>query len=238
MPYCVNCGVELESGAKSCPLCLSPVILPDCGGQVPPKHAHPVLDPEDKENFTASEGHLMVWELLSVSFGIAALAVSVVDLAESSGLQWSLYPLASIALAWILLTILLRARGPSLLAISLAALSIPAYLLVLDLLRDGLGWFLTLGLPISLSAELIVGLSALAIARSSRLGANVAAIGLAAVAALCLSIEASIDLATMGRLSLGWSSIVLAALLPVSLFLFYLHYRILGKRSLRRFFHL
>jgi len=236
MPYCVKCGVELDPDATACPLCLTPVLLPGAAG--PARHAHPILDPEGTEHISDSEEHLMVWEMLTVSFGIGALAVLVVDLAEGDGLGWSRYPLASLVLAWTLLTIVLRARRPSLAAVALAALATPAYLVVLDLFHDGLGWSLSLGLPISLSAEAIVGLSTLAIARARRRGANVAAIALAATAALCLSIEASIDLARAHGLSLRWSSIVLAALLPVSLFLFYLHYRILGKRSLRRFFRL
>ena len=28
MPYCVNCGVELETSCKSCPLCDTEVIIP------------------------------------------------------------------------------------------------------------------------------------------------------------------------------------------------------------------
>ncbi|MGN0485763.1 MAG: hypothetical protein ACI4GB_00870 [Acutalibacteraceae bacterium] len=30
MSYCVNCGVELESGAKKCPLCSTEVVNPKC----------------------------------------------------------------------------------------------------------------------------------------------------------------------------------------------------------------
>ena len=275
MPYCVQCGVELESGADRCPLCLTPVLLPAAGARAgsraeagieapgrgsspgsrpgagsldlapPPKpedsveRAIAALDPEDK--LTRDEGRTLLWELLSVSLGIAALALLVIDLLERPGLSWSRYPLASIALAWILVSLLPR-RGavttlPALRAIA-AALALPGFLLVIDSFEGGLGWSLAIAVPICLSAELISGLAGLAIARTRRRGANVAAILLAAIAALCLAIETILDLSLGRTIRLAWSAIVLSSLLPVSAFLFYLHYRILGKKSLRRFFRL
>ena len=30
MSYCVNCGVELNPGARECPLCRTPVVNPSC----------------------------------------------------------------------------------------------------------------------------------------------------------------------------------------------------------------
>jgi peptidoglycan/LPS O-acetylase OafA/YrhL len=208
------------------------------GPEASVKPAHPILDPENRENLTVSEGHLMLWELLSVSFGIGALAVCIVDVTERPGFGWSLYPIASIVLAWILVTALLRSRRPSFAAFAIPAVAIPAYLVALDLIDGDLDWSLSIGVPICLLAEAAIGIAALAIVRARRKGANIAAIALAAVAIFCLGLESTLDLASGKGLSPGWSSIVLASLLPISLYLFYLHYRILGKKGLRRFFRL
>lgn len=253
MPYCPNCGVELAADAERCPLCLAPAWRPGASHargpeetrrrEAPVELAISALDPEDAEKLSPAEGRTLLWELLTVSLGIAALALLAIDLIDSPGIGWSRYPLASIGLAWALIGLLgagRRARSPGArrLRLALAALAAPAYLLLLDLFSGSLDWSLAIGVPVSLATELIAGLAALAIARSRRRGANVAAILLAAVALICLAIESILDLAATRAIGLGWSSIVLVALLPVSLFLFYLHYRILGKKSLRRFFRL
>jgi peptidoglycan/LPS O-acetylase OafA/YrhL len=238
MPYCVNCGVELDAEAAACPLCLAP--LPGKAGRCddPAGRALALLDPEDREKLTVAEGRTMFWELLSVSLGIGALVVLAIDLLDAPGLGWSLYPLASIALAWVLMTASLLRTLPFALRVGLAALAPPAFLIALDLIVDGLDWSLAVAVPIALAAELCAALAALAIARSRRKGANVAAIALAAAAAFCFALEAILDFRFDKKIAPGWSSIVLSALLPISLFLFYLHYRILGKKSLRRFFRL
>jgi len=240
MPYCVNCGVELAPEAERCPLCLTP--LPGAAPQAEDRveRAIAALDPEEK--LTGDEGRTLLWELLSVSLGIAALALIAIDLFDTPGLSWSRYPLASIILAWVLVSLLPRkSKAASALGrtrLVIAAASLPAFLLVLDLFEGGLQWAPKIGIPICLAAELGLAIAAAAIARSRRKGANIAAILLAAIAGLCLAIEAILDNAASGAIRLGWSAIVFSALLPVSAYLFYLHYRILEKKSLRRFFRL
>ena len=47
MSYCVNCGVELEKGAKKCPLCGTKVINPrEIGDEH--IHSYPVYSPAPK----------------------------------------------------------------------------------------------------------------------------------------------------------------------------------------------
>ena len=47
MSYCVNCGVELEKGAKKCPLCGTEVINPN---EINEEriHSYPVYSPMPK----------------------------------------------------------------------------------------------------------------------------------------------------------------------------------------------
>ena len=45
MPYCVHCGVELESGTSACPLCETPVVDPAELGFPPPRPLYPEEKP-------------------------------------------------------------------------------------------------------------------------------------------------------------------------------------------------
>jgi hypothetical protein len=234
MAYCPNCGVELAPDALACPLCLAP-LGPDAPRRHAPEH---IIDPEDREKLTDAERRTIVWEIISVSTGIAAIVVCAVNLIESQALTWGLYPLASLCFFWVLLTAPLRLGSRPVLAILLAALSLPAFLVALDLVDGRLGWSLSVALPIALDAEISAALAVLASARSKRKGANLIGFGLLAATALCVGIEATLDRFQSGRLDLTWSAIVAVALVPVAGFLFYLHHRVTKKANLRRLFRL
>lgn len=239
MRYCVNCGVELDDRIELCPLCQTPLPRAAGPGERRGGQAIDVLDPEDRDKLTEIEGQTLVWELLSVSLGIGAIVVLAIDLfLDSPGLGWSPYPLASIGLAWILLSAIVQRRIALGRRLARAAFAVPVFLLVLDLVDGKLGWSLSIALPICLTAELAAGILAFAISRSRRRGANIVAAALATIAAFCVTLEAILDLAIAGRVAIRWSAIVLCSLLPVSAFLLYLHYRVLGTSRLRRFFHL
>jgi hypothetical protein len=59
-----------------------------------------------------------------------------------------------------------------------------------------------------------------------------------AVSAICLCIEATLDLSSGAGLVFTWSAIVAFSLLTVALFLLYIHYRLSRKTTLRKLFHL
>lgn len=237
MPYCVKCGVELDEKAEHCPLCLTPLALKAEHADRP--GALNVLDPDDLGQLTETEERTLLWELFSVSLAIGAIVVAAIDLfLDSPGLSWSPYPLASIGLVWFLITAILQKKLALSLRLLGLALALPAYLLTLDLFDGRLSWSLTIAVPICLAAELVSGAFAFAIAKSRRKGANIAALVLTALALFCVALEAILDQSIAGTIRLGWSSIVLSALVPVAVFLYYLHYRILGTSRLRRFFHL
>jgi len=232
MALCPKCGVELDEGLTSCPLCGTP-LTSDEG-----RPRESIFDPEDREKFTEDERRTIAWEVVSVSAGIAAAVVCLVDLLLERTLSWSLYPISSLIFLWILFTAVLRLGKRPLSATIVAAVALPLYLLVLNLIEGSLTWGPTLAVPIAIIAELAAGLVVFAMSKVRRKGANVIAFCLLGVSLLCIGIDASLNLYFEAHLGLRWSTIVATALVPVAGFLFYLHHRVTKKSNLRKLFRL
>jgi peptidoglycan/LPS O-acetylase OafA/YrhL len=237
MPYCPNCGVELEETARACPLCGAPS---PAAAAAPAGAARPerLIDPEDREKLTEGERLKIAWEVISVSSAIGGAVVCAMNLFMSGEISWALYPLASLALAWVLLTLPFRLRRRPVLVSLVAACATPAFLLCLDLIDGKLDWSLRLGLPIALAAELSAALAALAGAKARRKGINIIAFALVAAAATCVAIESALGLFLTGRLELNWSLVVAVSLGSVAVFLLYLHHRVTTRVNLRKLFRL
>jgi hypothetical protein len=237
MPYCPKCGVELEEKASACPLCGTPSFTAAAKPESAARGER-YIDPEDIEKLTEGERLKIAWEVISISAMIAAAVVCAMNLFMSHELSWALYPLASLVLAWILLTSSLRLRSHPFLATLVAACAAPAFLVSLDLFDGELGWSLHVGVPIALIAELSAAIAAFAGVRARRKGINIIAFSLIATAATCVGIEATLGLFLAGRLELRWSLVVAVSLSSVAAFLLYLHHRVTTKVNLRKLFRL
>ncbi len=245
MPYCPNCGVELAAEARKCPLCGAMAVADldkDARAEAAKgsydRHADPLFDPDNREKLTPAERGTIGWELVSVSTLIAVIGVSAVNLLTVGDMTWALYPLFSLVLVWIVATAALRLARAPLLAVLVAGLAIPLYLFALDLVDGRIDWALTIGIPISLIAEIGACLAWLAGSRAKTRGANVIAYALFAATATCLGIEGAISLSLHGVIRIVWSGIVASALVPVSAFLLYLHHRLRKVSNFRRLFRL
>jgi len=250
MPYCPECGVELEPQARSCPLC-GAAAVPDLEAGERKKAAgaarertpsgpriEGLVDREADEGLTPDEKTTIRWEVLSVSTFVAALAVCAVNLLGAGRLSWALYPLYSLALTWVVVTALLELRRLPLLGALIVGLAIPLFLLALDLIDGRLDWSLHIGMPIALITELSIALSVLALRLLKTGGLSIIAWALVAATLTCLGIEGTLSLALKGRIWIAWSGIVASASVPTALFLFYLHYRVNKVANLRRLFRL
>ena len=96
MSYCVNCGVELEKGAKRCPLCAAPVINLFEDGNI--SRAYPekvVLPPKVRRRYAAL--------LLSFVMIIPNIICPLVDhvFIQGSFSGWSLYVNIASILIWV-----------------------------------------------------------------------------------------------------------------------------------------
>lgn len=237
MALCPNCGVELGAEATACPLCRAVVTREQspAGQGSYPEH---IIDPEDLEKLSPREKRTIVVEIFSVCTLIASFVTVMVDLFLSRRLSWSVWPALSLALVWLVVCIpLILAKHPWL-VFSVLGPSILLFVFLLDILDGRLSWFLPLGMPIVLVVEAGALASAVLIAATKQKGANVLGIVIAAVAFVCVGIEVALNLNYLHRFMLSWSAVVGIACLPVSGFLFYMHYRIVKRASLRKLFHL
>lgn len=236
MSVCVRCGVDIGA-ERICPLCMTPAGegLTEAAGRLGPGFTAP--SERAGASPAALKRRLLAAEMISFSLCLAAATVALADLALGGGLSWSLYTLAALGAVWLLSCPLLLAKRVRTGAAA-AAVAPPALLLAIDLIAAGRPWFLALGLPIALAVELGAGLASFAAIRSRRRGLNVFAYGLIAAALISSVVDGAVSYWMTGVLRLGWSVIVLLALLPVSAFLFYAHYRLASSATLKRFFHL
>jgi hypothetical protein len=241
MPYCSRCGVEVEDRADRCPLCAAPIQKFDEEGRVStPGAPYPEgnLDKEPIEALSAGERIKMAWEIATVSFGIIALILAIIDILSSWRISWSYIPLMSMLFAWLCYSLPFFLRGHPWLIMASLAPSLLLYLFLLDIYDGAVNWFLNLGLPIAGNLFVAIALASLLSSIPKKKGINIVAFVLCGSTLLCIGIDLIIQLNFAGRFVIGWSVIVGLALLPVAGFLLYLHYRVTHKMNLRRFFHL
>jgi len=245
MAYCPECGVDIGN-SDVCPLCGAKNPLargkPDQGceeaGEAGATPAVFLGADSGAERFTPEESRKIIWEVLSVAFVIAVGSLLGINLIVAGVLSWSLYPVASFVFIWIAATSILVMRRAPKTRIFLTGAAAPLYLLALGVITGDVAWAWRLAVPIAVYAELVaLGIAAL-ILHSGRKGLNVFAFILFGAALTCVGVEIFVDLFIARRIVLAWSVITSLALVPIAIFLIYLHYRVAKSTNLRRLFKL
>lgn len=234
MPVCEKCGVELEEGLKTCPLCREPL------SEAEKQRSDSNISPSNPGYTPLSrrEKVRLFWELATL-FHFSALVVTfLIDLIVNKKPTWSLYVMTCVTASYIIVTLIslsikkLWIFLPGLLFTSLG------FLLLVDLFDNGINWFVNPGLPLVGFFVLLLGMIMYFGYRTRQKGFNIVAFAALAIGVYCVLAEIFISLAARQEISLSWSVIVIASVLPFSLFLFFFHYRMKRGTSLRRFFHL
>ena len=240
MPYCEQCGVEVDEGVHACPLCGHAI-----GGRATADdagHGACGQEPSGPEaGGPEANRPLLAMEAMSVVAGISAILCMGIDLWSSRGaFSWSLYVFVGLAMAWLPASMPIIFRKKPWLTFATVA---PGELLLLFLLNviyvlrteSGGWWFLSYAMPIYLLSLGVVTAAIVLVAILKTKGLNVAGIILGALAIECLGLEIILDLASGHGLNLDWSPIVAIAAIPASGLSFYFHYRIM-KGTYRRNF--
>ncbi|MFQ3548048.1 MAG: DUF6320 domain-containing protein [Termitinemataceae bacterium] len=242
MKHCPYCVVIVRETDEQCPLCGKPTIdgpIPKSQEQrIPGATDYPQRIHAIDTRVPIKMNATLVVELISVFAGIALVVTILANLFADHALSWSWYAAVGILMFWLVVCIPLILRKHPWIIFAILGPAIPFLIFLLDVLDGHIRWFLTYGLPITLFAELAVGVSALLIGISRRKGLNIFAILLLGATVLCLGIEGVIDLNIEHRLSLDWSVIVSFVCVPMAGILFYLHYRIMKTASLRKLFRI
>ena len=240
MSYCNYCGVELDKTVTSCPLCgltvgKKRVVTHEW------KSKQPVFKDQiasEIENMTAAQKRKLFWEISAIILVSGILVTLVVNWIESKSITWSKYIfVASLSiLASISFFTLLRNR-PFMLVLG-SFISNAALLLLLDLISSNIGWGTKLGVPILISLYALILLVLWLIRISHRRGFNILAVIFIALGLFLICIEVFVSLYFNHTITLSWSIIAAASMIPISTILFLVHYRLKSGIELRRFFHI
>jgi hypothetical protein len=237
LPYCSQCGVEVDENVLSCPLCQTPIQMIDEQGfpksPYPEKAAgSPPLPP-----LTLGEKMGIARTITTIGFLIPLLFVTAIDYFINKSVSWSAIVDISLVGIWIItITCLFSWKKPYLLSF-LIHLDIVAFLFVLTLIMGGSQWMIRAGIPITIWSNVIIWLTLYIIRRIRKKGTLVAGVILLSIGLLCGAIDLTLVITMKGVLKLGWSLIVISVMLPTAVLLFYLQSARFTHSTFRRFFH-
>lgn len=206
MSYCVNCGVELDKTAQTCPLCHTVVANPN--------QPVDIFAPKPFPTQRREVPFAVKWELallLTAMFLSVGVCCGVLNIFLRAERAWSLYVIGAAVMLWIWFVPPLLMRGMHLclrLVFDVVAVGIYVFLISVDL--NGKVWFLHLALPIILlggAMMLFLGLM-LQDGRRSILSSVTLIIGTAG--AFMAGVEFFIDRYVLGTWQPGWSIVILA----------------------------
>ena len=205
MSYCVNCGVELDASAKSCPLCNTPVLNPKeikREGVIPPF-------PKEKAHVEEIQRADFGW-LVSMVCLATAVTCGLLNWLAFQGSLWSLAVIGACVVLWVMLVpaVIYQKWSPYLYLLFDGA-AVVLYLYLIARMVESYDWFKGLGVPLVLCTCAVMELLTLAVRVFPK---GILARGLyfiTALAILCVGYEVIIDLHSDAPVSLSWSAVVL-----------------------------
>lgn len=216
MSYCVNCGVELDTSEKECPLCNTPVINPRelerMAGAVQP--------------FPKEKGQVEVVKrkdlgiLLSTVVLATAVTCGGLNAFVFRGNLWSLAVIGVCAILWvIMIPAVIYTKQPVYVSLLFDGAAVVLYLYMLTFLAGSGEWFWGLGLPIAVLVTVIAELFTVCVRKLPRAFLTIALYLFTAVGLLCMGLEILIDRYVSGKIALSWSAVVLTvcAILDIAL---------------------
>lgn len=230
MSYCVNCGVELADSEKHCPLCQTEVINPKAPWQEPAerpysRHVDTIMKRIDRRYFAT---------LTALLLSIPCIITVLLDILTGGGLTWSAYVIGAVAVIYIvvLLPFFFR-KYHAVIFLGADCAAVLLYLLFIETMIGG-SWFLTLGLPLTVSASVCMLALALLFTHWKlsilvKTGAVLIAVGVFVVTA-----EMIISLDVYGALRFAWSFYALIPCAVLGAAAFVLEHRQNFKERVRR----
>lgn len=204
MSYCVNCGVELDASANTCPLCNTPVINP----RELEKKA--VQTPFPKESGQVEAVERKDFAILLTTVVVAAgLTCGLLNVFVFPGSKWSLAVIGICIILWvIMIPVVIYKKQPIYLSLLLDGAAVLVYLYMLAYMLQSDGWFFGLGMPIVLWVTALAECFVFCVKKLPRSFLTVALYVFTGIALLCMGLDALIDLYVVGRIALRWSAIV------------------------------
>ncbi len=240
MTYCTYCGVELDKTMTSCPLCGLKV-----GDQRVVTKEWKSDQPffKDKlaseiEKMTAVQKRKLIWEISAIILVSGILVTLIINFIVNKNITWSKYILVASLSVLTSLSFFTFLRNRVFIVVLGSFISNALLLMLLDLFSSNIGWGTKLGIPILLSFYVLILIVLWIIRVSQRRGFNILGVIFIALGLFMICIEIFESLYFAGRITLSWSIIAAASVIPISTLLFLVHFRLRSGIELRRFFHI
>lgn len=213
MSYCVNCGVELEKGCQSCPLCDTPVINPREGHKPPDIPAYPEIVKIPK----ATQKRFTVF-VISMVMLLPNIVLAVLDMAFlQSGAASFVFGASMVVWLWFLFPFLWKKPIPVVL-LGIDALALIGFLKFCSLkTTTSPGWFGSLVLPVVITLWAICNVFIFWL-KKPRSGTSKAIAGIIAANIMTFVVEICLNMFYNGKLQVGFSLIVTACSIPLIIF--------------------
>lgn len=237
MPYCSRCGVEVDEDVKNCPLCSTEIQVLDKAelpaGKYPSKAApHSVPPKRNKKEQRKMAAMIVTFGLLiPASIAIAA------DFVLNGQITWGTYTISSLLYIWVIVLLPLLYYKTPVLTLMAYYLSSLLYLYSLEVFTGG-SWFRALALPIITVTAMLIALNFFIGSHSRIKGINIFSYAVFSLGLECVGIEMILSLYLSGVLQVGWSIIVLSAVIPASILLWYIHHKTRKPLKADKFFHI
>lgn len=234
MSYCVNCGVELNPAARECPLCRTPVLNPSCPVDADAPSFFPTRREEVAPVSRREAALLLTAMLLSV-----AICCTLLNLVFYSDVWWSFFIGGAMAMLWVWFVPPLLSRKLFILVrLTLDVLAVGVYILLIAIALDGMDWFVGLALPIVAAGVLVIPVLYWII-RTRRCSLLVSAVlVLLALGLFAVLTEFLCDRYLKGVWLPGWSMVVLASCVGLSIPLIIVRRVPSLREEARRRFHM
>ena len=225
MSYCVNCGVELESSLRECPLCHTPVINPKEADRDIPSSPYP-----------ADKGQVEVVKrkdlgiLLSVVLTATSVTCLLLNLLVFDHSLWSLLVIGiCICLFVFTFPAVYYSKTPIYVSLLADGVAVAVYLYMIAYLTPSTDWFWQLGLPIVMLVTLCMELFTFLLKKIPFSVLSGALCLFIEIPLFCAALELMIRKMLFAPLWLTWSAVVLTvcAIIDVALI------TILVKKRLR-----
>ncbi len=232
MPYCVNCGVELEPSYKSCPLCDTEVIIPN----KTKKDIDEATSYSRNFEIPKSTSKKYLAFVLSILMMIPNVVFLILDIFIWEGsVEKFIFAVSAVAWIWLVFPLIWKKPQPIImLAIDMLSLLLCIYLFTDLTVKDA--WFNSLAMPITISAWALAALFIFWL-RKPRTPSGKAIVGIVMANLMCYVVEICTVVYCNSRLQLWISLAVTAASVPIIIFIIALRKsRRLSAWAKRKFF--
>ncbi len=233
MSYCVNCGVELDSSLKACPLCTTKVINPNEIANMQTQSPFP----KEKEKVEAVM-RKDVGMLVSIILIATAVTCGCLNYFVFNNSRWSFVVIGACILLWVILfPVIIYEKLHIHLAILLDGITVIGYLYMFTLLTKTNDWFYGLGIPLVVFLTLLLQIYIACVRKLPSSILTNALYAITAIGILCVGIELLVDWYLYEKIIFRWSAIVATVCFIIDIAIITLLSMRRFRNAIRRRFH-